>query len=194
MNIRTTLASLAAVTSIAALSACGASGSPALEKGQPVDGRSVTKTQSAPEECQDAFDSASDVSMILADALDISAEAVGYAMDLDHISLEQANNDLDALVQPLEDARTDYQVSAAVCESGNPPPACLDALSSAEDVDRLLSDGLQSASRSLQYAVDLDVAGLDEETAYVEGLTAEVEIATDDFHSQSTECTATEGV
>ena len=185
-----------AFASVALLSACTASDEPALEKGQPAGEAPTVETQdvkAVPAECGEAFDHAADISEILADALEISADAVMYAIDLDHNGLDQANLDLDALIQPLQDARDDYNAAAATCKLAEPPQACTDALSSAEEVDDLLSQGLDSASRSLEYAIDLDTAGLEEETALVEDITEDVDVATDDFITQSTSCELNEG-
>lgn len=179
------LAALAAIASIALLSACGA---PSTEQTGEAEANQTS------EACADAFDSANDVNEILGEAIEISSDAVGYAGSFDSVSLEQANTDLEALVTPLQDARDAYQVYAAVCESSEPPQVCLDALNSADEIDSILSEGLQSASRSLQYAVDLDTAGLEEETALVEDLTDDVMLARADFESQSAKCTATEGI
>lgn len=185
-----------AFASVALLSACTASDEPALEKGQPAGEAPTVETQdvkAVPAACGDAFGYAADISSLLGDALDISSEAVGYAMALDSEGLDRTNADLDALVQPLEDARNDYNASASTCKLAEPPQACTDALDSAEEVDDLLSQGLDSASRSIGYAADLDTAGLEEETAIIEGLTDDVIAVTDDFEAQSTECTANEG-
>jgi len=185
-----------AFASVALLSACTASDEPALEKGQPAGGETVVEQQAepaVPAECGEAFDHAVDISDILADALEISADAVGYAIELDYMGLDEANVDLEALVQPLQDAREDYDAAAATCKLAEPPQVCLSALTSAEEVDDLLSQGLDSASRSLQYAVDYNTAGLEEETALIEDLTEDVDVATDDFLTQSTSCELNEG-
>lgn|SRR5690606_31343102 len=185
-----------AFASVALLSACTASDEPALEKGQPAGSEAVVEQQAepaVPSECGEAFDHAVDISDILADALEISADAVGYAIELDYMGLDEANVDLEALVQPLQDAREDYDAAAATCKLAEPPQVCLSALTSAEEVDDLLSQGLDSASRSLQYAVDYNTAGLEEETALIEDLTEDVDVATDDFLTQSTSCELNEG-
>lgn len=185
-----------AFASVALLSACTASDEPALEKGQPAGEAPAVEAQdvkAVPAECGEAFDHAVDISDHLADALEISADAVMYAIDLDYNSLDQANLDLEALVQPLQDARDDYDAAAATCKLAEPPQVCTDALGSAEEVDDLLSQGLDSASRSLEYAVDLNTAGLEEETALVEDLTEDVKVARDDFLAQSTSCETHEG-
>lgn len=198
MNIKKAVVTVAIAAALTSLTACTASDEPALEKGQAVDneGQPVIEEQAAeavPAECGEAFDHAVDISDHLADALEISADAVGYAMELDYTGLDEANADLEALVQPLEDARNDYNAAAATCKLAEPPQVCTDALNSAEEVDDLLSQGLDSASRSLEYAVDYNTAGLEEETALIEDLTEDVDVATDNFLSQSTSCELNEG-
>ena len=201
MTIKTGLASLAAIASIALLSACTpvASDSPALEKGQPASQeKAVTQEEpeapAVPQECLDAFDDAEDIDSILTEAVMVSADAVGYAIDLDSAGLDQVNADLEALAPRLEDARTDYSVAATVCESADPPSVCTDALGSAEDIDDILSQAIDSSSRSIEYAIDLNADGLDEETALIEELTPKVEEARINFAVQSTDCRANEGV
>lgn len=205
MNTRTALASVAVALSLIGLSACTASDEPALEKGQEVNeeghgvvdnnGEPVHKSDHTPvpKECGEAFDHAADVSSILGDALDTSADAVGYALDLDYVGLDQTNEDLEGFVQPLQDARTDYATAASTCKRADPPQDCVSALGSAEEIDSLLSQGLDSASRSLQYAIDYDADGLDEEAAVIEDLTEDVKVARDDFITQSASCNITEG-
>lgn len=61
------------------------------------------------------------------------------------------------------------------------PQECLDAISDAEEIDDLLSQGVESASRSIDYALEYDLDGLDEETAVIEGLTDDVAIVKDNY-------------
>lgn len=196
MNIRTGLASLAAIASIALLSACSASDQPALEKGQPASQEEpiVEEVPAVPQECFDALDSAEDVDSILTEGVMISADAIMYAMDLDAASLDQATADLKVLVPQLEEARTNYSADAAVCESATPPEGCVSALGSADDIDDLLSQAIESSSRSIEYAMDLNVTGLEEETALIEDLTPQVEEARINFAVQSADCRTNEGV
>lgn len=201
MKLKTTISSAIAAIALVSLSACTpvASDEPALEKGQAVDGggqpvtEQVEEVEAVPQECFDAFDDAEEVDDILTEAIYLSADAIGYAIDLDVAGLDQVNADLEELVPQIEDARTGYSVAASVCESAEPPTSCTDALGSAEDIDDKLTQAIDSSSRSIEYAIDLNTAGLEEETAFIEELTPQLEEARINFAAQSSACRTNEG-
>lgn len=199
MNAKTiTLAIVAAAASVALLSGCEASDEPLLEKGEPAgQSRSAEQAKKAdkgeptpevPEECFDAFDDASRVDDLLSQGLQSASRSIEYAMDYDSYGLDEENAKIESLIPKAEDARTDFAVAAAVCETGGAPEVCVDALDDAEDIDDYLSEALQSASRALGYTLDYDGQALDEETELLRDIQADLEQARSDFDDNSFEC------
>lgn len=198
MKLKTTIATAIAAIALVSLSACTpvASDEPALEKGQAVDTSGqpvVEEAETVPEECLDAFNDGEKIDSLLSEAIMSASRAVGYAIDLDHVGLDEENATLEELVPQVEDARTNYAVAAAVCESAEPPQSCVDALTSSEEVDDLLTEAIESASRTLGYALDLNTSAIEEETAVIEELTPQIEQARTDYKASATSCRTSEG-